>query len=292
MLAGNTGTETCTAGTWGNDTCDPFEGAIAEVCEGSLDEDCDGVVDEGCDCTDGDTRTTTCGIGECASTGTETCTAGVWGGDTCMPGAPTAEVCDNLDNNCDGATDENLTRPTTCGVGECAGNTGTETCTAGTWGNDTCDPFEGATAEVCDDNADNDCDGSVDIADPDCVLPPANPPYIKELDDDDGEPGDDEKIKGRYFGKSQGSSYVQFGSVRPKIKDWRNYRIKYYIPNLPKGKYPVSVWVNGIQSNVKYFEVKEGEHDHHSHHNYGKYKSRMSYFNDYYKKIMKTKRES
>jgi hypothetical protein len=49
----------------------------------------------------------------------------------------------------------------TCGVGECSGNTGEETCTAGTWANDTCDPYAGATYEVCD-NLDNDCDGQVD----------------------------------------------------------------------------------------------------------------------------------
>jgi hypothetical protein len=75
------------------------------------------------------------------------------------PGNP--EVCDNKDNNCNGSTDENLTRPTSCGVGECAGNTGEETCSAGSWGGDTCDPLAGATAEVCD-YLDNNCDGNTD----------------------------------------------------------------------------------------------------------------------------------
>ncbi len=75
------------------------------------------------------------------------------------PGAN--EVCDNIDNNCDGAADENLTRISVCGVGECSGNRGEETCTAGTWGNDTCNPVAGATAEVCD-GLDNDCDGTED----------------------------------------------------------------------------------------------------------------------------------
>ncbi|MCB2181743.1 MAG: hypothetical protein KQH63_06950 [Desulfobulbaceae bacterium] len=57
---------------------------------------------------------------------------------------------------------EGETQSTTCGQGECAGNSGIETCDAnGNWINDTCDPFAGATAEVCD-GLDNNCDGSVD----------------------------------------------------------------------------------------------------------------------------------
>lgn len=74
------------------------------------------------------------------------------------PGA--TEVCNNVDDDCDGTVD-GITRPTTCGVGVCAGNTGIETCTAGVWGRDTCDPYERATAELCD-GLDNDCDGSAD----------------------------------------------------------------------------------------------------------------------------------
>ena len=68
-----------------------------------------------------------------------------------------AEVCDNLDNDCDGSTDDNLTRGTTRGVGECSGNTGEETCITGIWGGDTCDPLAGAikwTVEIFDDDPD------------------------------------------------------------------------------------------------------------------------------------------
>ncbi len=151
---GNSGQETCTAGVWGGDTCDSLAGATAETCD-NLDNNCDGTIDENL------TQVSSCGVGECGATGIKTCSAGTWGNDTCVAGSPTAESCDDLDNNCNGTIDEDLSRATSCGVGACAGNTGVETCTAGAWGNDTCEPLGGATVETCD-NLDNNCDGTID----------------------------------------------------------------------------------------------------------------------------------
>jgi len=76
-----------------------------------------------------------------------------------FPGNP--EVCDNVDNDCNGQVDDNVPQPpTTCGVGECVGNVGQLLCIFGNTF-DTCDPMQGSTMEVCD-GLDNDCDGPVD----------------------------------------------------------------------------------------------------------------------------------
>jgi hypothetical protein len=125
----------------------------AEVCDG-LDNDCDGVVDDGIASTP-----TTCGVGACASTGALSCQGGQMV-DSCQTGPPTAEACDGIDNNCDGAIDNGIaSQETACGLGACA-STGMMVCANGGM-SDSCQPGT-PIEEIVGDGVDNDCDGQVD----------------------------------------------------------------------------------------------------------------------------------
>ena len=77
------------------------------------------------------------------------------------PGSP--EICDGIDNNCNGVVDEGFGKGDSCtvGVGPCQ-RSGHRVC-ASDGQSTVCDAeIVQGTAEVCGDGIDNDCDGTVD----------------------------------------------------------------------------------------------------------------------------------
>ncbi len=90
--------------------------------------------------------------------GAQLCTTGTWGTCTGSVG-PSTEVCDGIDNNCNGSTDEgNPGGGGACGssLGRCT--PGTLMCTGGML---MCTGGTGPVAETCN-NVDDDCDGATD----------------------------------------------------------------------------------------------------------------------------------
>ncbi len=158
--------------------------SATEACNG-VDDDCDGQVDENAP---QPSPVSICGVSpsaltaECTTGVQVTCSAGAW---TCTfpagvcPGGCSSndEICDALDNDCDGIVNENVAnwgKPCasddglpppghgackTVGTYACNGPNAT-TCTAM---KASCAGLPGGCTEVCD-GVDNDCDGAVDEA--------------------------------------------------------------------------------------------------------------------------------
>ena len=140
--------------------CLPLEAAAAEeTCGDELDNDCNGEVDDRCCIEDPGDACDTGQPGVCAA-GTVRC---VDREESCVPDTEASdEVCDGLDNDCNGEVDDDPTGlGGPCGTGEpgiCAAGTlqcveGARICVA----NETAD-----AEETCGDDLDNDCNGEAD----------------------------------------------------------------------------------------------------------------------------------
>lgn len=151
------GRQICTLGSWG--TCTGGIASRGEICDAN-DNDCDARTDEG-------TGGGTCGSAEgFCETGTNVCRMGML---VCEGGVgPSTEICDNIDNDCDGVIDDGIPVGAPCGtdVGECS--PGVNICRDGML---ICDgAFEGSM-ELCN-NLDDDCDSNIDegIASEECGM--------------------------------------------------------------------------------------------------------------------------
>jgi hypothetical protein len=134
--------------------------ARVERCD-RTDDDCDGSVDEGFALGAACVATGACGAGinECGGDGAVRCSSAPGGSED----RSVAEVCDALDNDCDGAPDEGFGLGGVCpAAGQCAA--GVLECTAA--GATLCSTYPGASrdqsqSETCN-GLDDDCDGEVD----------------------------------------------------------------------------------------------------------------------------------
>ncbi|MGH7964190.1 MAG: MopE-related protein, partial [Candidatus Binatia bacterium] len=101
-----TGTFACTGGSL---RCTPTQ-ASPEICDGQ-DNDCNGAVDDGVS----GGGACTVGMGACERMGTLTCVNGQASQCNATAGTPTREVCNRIDDDCDGTSDDGLNQTETCG---------------------------------------------------------------------------------------------------------------------------------------------------------------------------------
>jgi hypothetical protein len=169
-----TGLQTCDGtGTWGD--CDGGVGPIDELCD-EADNDCDGTVDEGDNACGGVCELVNRPGSPCDGDDSDLCADDTFECDglnatVCSMGEDNVELCNGLDDDCDGATDEG---GNACG-GVCTLANAPETACDGA-DSDLCadDTFEcdglnetvcsvsEDDVEVCEGAIDEDCDGRVD----------------------------------------------------------------------------------------------------------------------------------
>ena len=169
-----------------NGGMDAAVGSRSDQCGNGLDDDRDSRIDEGCPCGPGERQScfpdslATRRVGSCAD-GIQECVSdhlewGDWGNSPCEGAiGPSAEQCDGMDHDCDGALDNGCS----CGVGDTrpCGSGLPAPCAAGVQRcgeNNAWSSCEGAvfpSAEICGDGIDNDCDGHIDT-NCDCVPEP------------------------------------------------------------------------------------------------------------------------
>ncbi len=155
------GAQACNNGQW-DVACTGETLPNPETCN-NQDDDCDGKTDEDLTrpCYTGPQGTS--GQGACKE-GQQICANGQWPTACTGQVLPKAEECNNQDDDCDGKTDESLTRSCYTGPQGSAGKgpckNGTQACTNGQWPT-ACTGQVLPTTETCN-NQDDDCDGQID----------------------------------------------------------------------------------------------------------------------------------
>ncbi len=154
------GIQQCITGTF--QTVQEEVGPTDELCN-ILDDNCNNQTDEGFHVGE----TCSAGVGACMNQGVIVCSQDQLSSQCdAIAGTPTEEVCDSIDNDCNGVTDDGISDIIT-GTDDGVCQVGIQACIAGQF--QTTQEEVGPSDELCD-GLDNDCDAGVDNHDV-CSLP-------------------------------------------------------------------------------------------------------------------------